>query len=116
MKKIYIFTLFLLAISQTSRAQNVQGVVQEFMSSNVGELDLKSSDVQEWEITDIVPSLNPSIQHVYVQQKFQGIPIENGRYKLTLKEGKISWFINQFISNMRKRRKVCNLHFLLRQL
>ena len=103
MKRIHIFALLLFALSQTSIAQNVQGIVHEFMSSNVGELDMKSSDVAEWEITDIVPSLNSSIQHVYVQQKFQGIPIENGRYKLTLKEGKISWFINQFISNMEEK-------------
>lgn len=103
MKKINFFVLLLFALSQIGHSQNVQGIVQEFMISNVGESNMKTSDVAEWEVTDIVPSLNPAIQHVYVQQKFQGIPVENGRYKLTLKEGKISWFINQFISDMEEK-------------
>ena len=100
MKKTYIFVLLLFAIGQTITAQNVQSIVQQFMTSNIGESNIKASDVAEWDITDIVPSLNPAIQHVYVQQKYQGIPVENGRYKLTVNDGKVTWFINQFVSNM----------------
>lgn len=100
MKKGYIFVILLAAMWQTMLSQNVQSQVQEFMSSNVGESNIKAADVAEWEVTDIVPSLNPAIQHVYVQQKFQGVPVENGRYKLTINNGEITWFINQFVTDI----------------
>lgn len=103
MKKIYIFVITLLAIGQTMTAQNVQSLVQEFMASSVGESNMKVPDVAEWDITDIVPSLNPTIQHVYVQQKYQGIPVENGRYKLTLNTGRVTWFINQFVADIEEK-------------
>lgn len=99
MKKIYIFIMLVFAVGPIVTAQNIQGVVQQFMNSNIGESNIKAADVAEWDITDIVPSLNPDIQHVYVQQKYRGVPIENGRYKLTLKNGEITWFINQFVSD-----------------
>lgn len=103
MKKTYLIVLLLFIAGLTTYSQNVQGIVQEFMQSNIGESSIKASDVAEWEVTDIVPSLNPEIQHVYVQQRYQGIPIENGRYKLTLKGNKITWFINQFVTNMEEK-------------
>ncbi len=103
MRKYYFFSPLLFVIGQSISAQNVQGIVQQFMQSNIGESNIRAADVAEWEITDIVPSLNPEIQHVYTQQKHQGIPIENGRYKLTLKGGEITWFINQFVTNLEEK-------------
>ncbi len=83
--------------------QNMNGIVQNFLSANAEEVGLKSADVAQWRITDVVPSLNPDIQHVYVQQMYQGIPIQNGTYKLTVKGGKVTWQINQFIKDVEQK-------------
>lgn len=103
MKRMYIFVFLLLAIIQTGITQNAQGVVQQFMAGATGESGLKTADVSEWVITDVVPSLNPAIEHVYVQQKFQGIPVENGRYKLTVNNGRVTWSINQFVADIEEK-------------
>ncbi|WP_299209724.1 M36 family metallopeptidase [uncultured Dokdonia sp.] len=102
MKKMY--TLFLVAflLGFTAIAQNMDGIVQSYLSKHAekSEVGFSSQDASEWRVTDVVPSLNPQVQHVYVQQMYQGIPIENGRYKLTVTNGKVTWEINQFINDL----------------
>lgn len=101
MKKMYAITLMILLLGTTTIAQkNVNQIVQNYLSSNAKEVGLKAADIAEWKITDIVPSINPDIQHVYIKQMHQGIPIQNGTYKLTLKNDKITYEINQFTRNI----------------
>ncbi len=106
MKKLYIFVLFVFLIGQLLTAQQVDGVIHSYLNDTTTKSGLTEQDISEWRITDIVPSLNPQIQHVYVQQLYQGIPIENGRYKLTLKNGQVSWEINQFVKNLNAKASV----------
>ena len=102
MKKFYFSFLAFLMIGTISLAQNMDGIVQNYFGKHTekSETGFSSQDVSEWRVTDIVPSLNPQIQHVYVQQMFHGVPIQNGTYKLTVKNGKVTWEINQFISDL----------------
>ena len=101
MKKMYSLFLMAFLLGTTIYAQNdVSGIVQNYLSGNAEEVGLKTTDVAQWKITDVVPSLNPEIQHVYVQQMYQGIPVQNGTYKLTLKNGKVTYEINQFAKNI----------------
>ncbi|TVZ52568.1 M36 family metallopeptidase [Dokdonia sp. Hel_I_53] len=101
MKKFY--TLFLMAflLGTTAYAQkSMDGIVQNYLTGNAGEDGLKSTDVSQFKVTNVVPSLNPNIKHVYVQQMYQGIPIQNGTYKLTVKGDKVTFEINQFVKNL----------------
>ena len=101
MKKIYSFFLISFLLGTTVYAQtSVDGIVQNYLSSNAEEVGLKSTDVAQWKITDIVPSLNPAIQHVYVKQMYQGIPVQNGTYKLTIRDGRVTYEINQFAKDI----------------
>ncbi|SNR44532.1 M36 family metallopeptidase [Dokdonia pacifica] len=102
MKKMYTFFLTAFLLGSTAFAQNMDGIVQNYFGKHTekSETGFSSQDVSEWRVTDIVPSLNPQIQHVYVQQMFQGVPIQNGTYKLTVKNGEVTWEINQFISDL----------------
>ena len=102
MKKMYTFFLATFLLGSTVIAQNMDGIVQNYLSKHAEktETGFSSQDASEWRVTDVVPSLNPQIQHVYVQQMYQGIPIENGRYKLTVTDGKVTWEINQFINDL----------------
>lgn len=98
---MYSIVLLVLLLGTTTIAQkNVDGIVQNYLNASAGEGDLKATDVTEWKITDLVPSLNPEIQHVYVKQLFQGIPVQNGTYKLTIKNGQVTYGINQFAKNI----------------
>lgn len=102
MKKMYTFFLTAILLGATAFAQNMDGIVQNYFGNHAqkSETGYSLQDASEWRITDVVPSLNPQIQHVYVQQMYQGVPIENGRYKLTVKDGQVTWEINQFISDL----------------
>ena len=102
MKKMYTFFLAAFLLGSTAIAQNMDGIVQNYLSKHAekSETGISSQDASEWRVTDVVPSLNPQIQHVYVQQMYQGVPIENGRYKLTVNNGQVTWEINQFINDL----------------
>ncbi|RZS93360.1 M36 family metallopeptidase [Aquimarina brevivitae] len=101
MKKLYLLVVLLLTISTTLIAQqNFDAIVRDHFSDD---LQKNSSEVDkaEWVITDVVPSLNPNVKHVYVQQRFQGIPIKFATYKLTIRDGKkVTWTIDQFIKDV----------------
>ena len=102
MKKIYAFVLMACLLGQCMFAQNsnVESIIQGYLTDSTTRSELTAQDISEWEITDVIPSLNPAIQHVYLRQMYQGIPIQNGTYKLTVKNGLVSWEINQFISEI----------------
>ena len=102
MRKIYssILLVFLFGSSLIAQNQNLESTIGDYLMDSTTRSSLTAQDIAEWKITDVVPSLNPSIQHVYVQQLYQGIPIQNGTYKLTVKNGHISWEINKFISEI----------------
>ncbi|WP_378185932.1 M36 family metallopeptidase [Aquimarina sp. W85] len=103
MKKMYSFVLLFLFVGQTMFAQSVMdGVVKNHFNSATAKSALTAEDVSEWKVTNIVPSLNPAIQHVYIQQYYQGIPIQYATYKLTVKNGdQVTWEIDQFVKGLK---------------
>ncbi len=86
-------------------AQNIMdGIVKNHLNETITKSALTTEDVSEWKVTNVVPSLNPAIQHVYVQQYFQGIPIQYATYKLTVKnKEKVTWEIDQFIKDVKSK-------------
>jgi len=100
MNKNYISIFCALLMGAFLSAQNMDGVVQKYFKNSTAKSSLTAKDVNEWRVTDVVPSLNPQIQHVYVQQIHKDIPVDNGRYKLTVKKGEVTWEINQFVDSL----------------
>jgi hypothetical protein len=101
MKKTYLIALALLFIGQTVFSQQqMDAVVQDYFNIVAGESNFKQGDLSQWKVTDVVPSMNPDIQHVYVQQYYNNVPIQFGTYKLTVKNGQVSWQINQFVADV----------------
>ncbi len=105
MKKMYSFIIFTILTSQIMFSQNIMdGIVKKHFDNVTAKSDLTTDDVLDWKITDVVPSLNPAIQHVYVQQYHLGIPIQYATYKLTIKDKQtVTWKINQFITDVKSR-------------
>ena len=100
MKKIYLLVLLSFIGQMTISQSLMDGVVQEYFNVLKGESQFNQTDLTQWEITDVVPSLNPDVKHVYVQQLYNNIPIQYATYKLTVKNGKVTWHINQFVANV----------------
>ncbi len=105
MKKVYSFVLFVFFIGQTTFAQqDMRSIVQNHFSDAVistSKSEKTLNDYSNWRITDIVPSLNKNVKHVYVNQMFNNIPITDGTYKLNVNNGKVVFEINQFVNEVK---------------
>ena len=104
MKKMYLWVAIAFLASTTMIAQqNFDAIVKNHFSDDLNKSS-NGNDKKEWVITDVVPSLNPNVKHVYVQQFYQGIPIQYATYKLTIKDGKkVTWTIDQFVKNIEEK-------------
>ncbi len=103
MKKAYFYSvLFVFFVGQIVLAQSgMDAIVTAHLNNVKARSGFTTQDIAEWKITDVVPSLNPAIQHVYVQQLYRNIPIQYATYKLTVKNGKqVTWEIDQFAKNI----------------
>lgn len=101
MKKIYLIALLCCFVGQYATSQSTsEAAVQNYFNILKGESDFKPADLNQWRITDVVPSLNPDVQHVYVQQLYNNIPIEFASFKFTVNKGNITFKINQFVQDL----------------
>tara|TARA_R100000306_G_scaffold61803_1_gene65678 strand:- start:101789 stop:105784 length:3996 start_codon:yes stop_codon:yes gene_type:complete len=101
MKKIYLLAVLLCFFGSSAFAQtSVEAAVQNYFNILKGESHFEKADLQQIRITDVVPSANPDITHVYVQQLVNNIPIQYASYKLTVKNGAVTFMIDQFITNI----------------
>ncbi len=106
----YYVVLVMILLGPTIYAQNLKEIVQSHFKNKVvaaaktSQAVLSEEDVSEFKITDVVPSLNPNLKHVYVQQYHNDIKIEYGTFKLTLKDDKeITYEVNQFVSGLKSK-------------
>ncbi len=97
---MYTIVFLALFLGQAMFAQSVEGIVQGYLDGAAAKSEFNSKDFSEWKIKDIVPSLNPDIQHVYVNQYYQGIEVQDAVYKLTVKNAEVTWEINHFVKGI----------------
>ncbi|WP_197077351.1 M36 family metallopeptidase [Lacinutrix sp. Hel_I_90] len=95
-----MFLLLIFAVQTSFCQKQLDGVVQNYFNSISEVSDSKKADLSEWKISDVVPSLNPEIQHVYVQQYHNNIPIQFASYKLTVKNNQVTYKLNQFVTDI----------------
>jgi len=95
-----LFVLLIFAVQLSFSQRQVKNVVQNHFNNISETSESRQKDLSEWKITDVVPSLNPEIQHVYVQQYYNDTPIQFASYKLTIKNNQVTWEINQFVSDV----------------
>ncbi|KAA1245038.1 M36 family metallopeptidase [Aquimarina sp. RZ0] len=112
MKKMYAFVFIMFIIGQTMFSQNqnnIKNIVDEYFKSKISfaKGNFTESDFKNFIVTDVVPSLNPNIQHVYVQQQYDDIPIQFATYKLTVENNQdVIWEINQFVPDASSRASI----------
>ena len=104
MRKFYLLAIALVTTGLVAFSQSApETVVQNYFNILKGESSFKEADLNQWKITNVVPSLNPEVQHVYVQQLYNNIPIQDATYKFSVKNGKVTYKINQFITDVKKK-------------
>ncbi len=103
MKTKYSFVLLSLLAVQVMFAQDMSRIVQNHLNKVQAKAEFNQSDAPEWKISDVVPSLNPQIQHVYLKQYFQGVEIDDAGYKLTVKNNQVTWEIDQFVKDVKSK-------------
>ena len=110
MKNFFLLILCSFCIGFNGFSQNrIQSIVDNHLKNNATKAARKAEDVKEYKITSVVPSLNPNIEHVYLQQYYQGIPIQFATYKLTVtKDDKVTYVVDQFFSGTKANLKTKN--------
>ncbi len=96
------FTFMYNAFSQTK----MDDLARSHFEETTQNPKFNKEDFSEWKVNKITPSLNPEIQHVYIQQYANGIPIKGATYKLTVKNEKVIWHYNQFVNDINKKIKL----------
>ena len=104
----YAVTAMLIASSLTGViGQNALQVLpsnvlaKTYLASHEKEMGLITSDYSDFVIDELDQTSEGGLRHLYIQQRYNGIPIEGGLVGIhTDKSGKVGYVTNQFVKNM----------------
>ncbi len=99
MGRLILLFVFVLAVC-VSPAQQTNELIGEYLNENRGIYSLTEADVTGWIVTDHVVSKHNGIEHVYIQQTFQDIPVFNGVANFNLWKGSVLSMHSRFVSNL----------------
>jgi len=109
MKKIYIIgfltSMFLLTnqlgYAQNNLADNEFGfLIKNWLEKNKDNYNLSATDLSDLVISDAYFSTKTRINHVYLNQAYQGIKIHNAISSIAIKDDNVFYYNNRFISNI----------------
>jgi hypothetical protein len=95
-----LLLILMLFFSVATFAQNYNDIINTHLSDNLEKFDLLEADVVEWEITNEVFSKKSNLTNVYIQQLYRGIPIFNAVSNISIKDNKVVFSGNSFVSNI----------------
>ena len=86
------------AISPTRRAARRMTLAMNFVRSNLTALGLEAADLQGYAVTDVVYSKVTGATHIYLQQRYRGIPVYNAQLHINVnRDGRIISVNNSFL-------------------
>ncbi|MFT5778245.1 MAG: extracellular elastinolytic metalloproteinase [Crocinitomicaceae bacterium] len=97
--RIFVLTLTVGTVT-SSFAQKTSKLVQEYLNKEQKSLDLTSSDLQNWLITDEHTAVQTNLTHVYVTQTNAGIQITDGVATFVIADGKLRLTGNRFVKDV----------------
>ncbi|WP_055446986.1 T9SS-dependent M36 family metallopeptidase [Lacinutrix mariniflava] len=109
MKKNYILGLFatvFLLVFQLGQAQNdlasneFGSLIQNWLDQNKEKHNLTENDLSNLLVTDSYFSKKTRINHVYVNQAYQGLKIHNAKSSIAIKDNNVFYYANGFIQNI----------------
>ncbi|TYB78485.1 T9SS-dependent M36 family metallopeptidase [Bizionia myxarmorum] len=112
MKNNYLKQLLVLAIlvftnmgysqSNLPDSKNVS-IIQNYLNQNKETYNLTVSDISDLVIDREVFSKNTKITHVYINQRYQGIPVFNAISSVAIKDNAVFYFANSFTGAINER-------------
>ena len=108
MIRISSFPLFTILFSffcfSNASAQNSIEISDNYVKKNLHQYKLSKSDIKDWIITDNYVSNHNGVNHIYYQQTYEGIPIENALINVNvLQDGNILTWNSRFVNNVKNK-------------
>ncbi|MFN2262084.1 MAG: T9SS-dependent M36 family metallopeptidase [Psychroflexus sp.] len=98
-----ILPLFLFFFGVLSNAQNAKQTVEDYLENNSREYKLSQDDITDLYIDSRHFSKSTNVEHVYVQQRFEGKAIYNAISSFALKEAKVVYASLNFENDLENR-------------
>lgn len=99
MKINYLWGLLFL-LPFVSQAQESNTIIQAFLEENRAAQHWTAADISNWEVTDQHISQKSQVEHVYIRQTLQGLPVYNGVANFAIKDGKVLHMGNRMIGQL----------------
>lgn len=100
-KKVLLVACVVLSSMGSNLFAQSKAAIQAFLESRQAELELKSSDIQNWSITDEYQTKHNGMTHVYIQQEYNNVPVFNGLANFNIdKDGKILSMGDRLVRNL----------------
>ncbi len=95
--------LFILFISFTGFSQTSKLKIQSRLNNDMKTFGLSNKDVTDWVIKSEATSDGTKITNYYINQRYKGIEIFNSQSNISMKDGNIIGFSNNFKKNIDKK-------------
>src|SRR5690606_30184092 len=101
MKKLYQFALLVFIVSFAD-AQNSQLLpqAQNYLQQNAEKLGLNQDDLENLLVQKQYAERNSGVEHLYVQQTYNGYPVYNAIGNFTFKNGEVVYLTHTFQTNI----------------
>ncbi len=106
MKKITL--LAALFFSVVGFSQDNKSLIQSYIESNRGKFGLSAQDVSDWSIQREFNGKGTKITSCYVVQKYQGVEIFNAQSNVSVKDGQVLRWANNFHANVAQKVNTVN--------
>lgn len=101
--KSFLFLSLVLSVSLAAYSQNrlessqYGAIIESYLNVNKEKFNLQAEDISDLYITDEYLTKQTKVTHVYVNQRYQGIKIFNALSSVAIKNGRVSYYANNFI-------------------
>lgn len=101
---LFCFSVYFFLVGIQADAQDVPtGTIQSFIEKQASGGDWESEDLRSWKISSVSVDRSNSLQHVYVQQEWKGVPVFGAVYPVVFKDGICHGLKLPFEQRLRKR-------------
>ncbi|HKE92658.1 MAG TPA: M36 family metallopeptidase, partial [Povalibacter sp.] len=78
-------------------------IAMDFVRRNLATLGLEASDLEGYTVSDVVYSKVTGATHIYLQQRYQGIPVYNAQLQINVnRDGRIISLNNSFMAGLQR--------------
>jgi len=90
----------LFMVSSMLHAQDPMPVVRQYLGNRLELFNITKADVADLEVTASHTSRQSGVTHIYLRQRHQGIPVENGVANAAIRDGKVIHFGSRLVSGL----------------